>query len=134
KSKGLKIEKRKVKPEIRSFSRYCVLYFIFFTSLSFLYCSLRFSISSASFFILSTKRPYQGFMNWNSMGFPEKPTVIDVRRRKIPFIVYPAGTRYTSSERSLIKFSHSFGVAFFRRISKSYSLRHTSFLYPYVFC
>jgi hypothetical protein len=66
------------------------------------------------------------------MSFPEKPTGTVAPIRMIPFILYPPGTRYTSSERSFTRVSHSLRVAFFRRMSKSYSLKHTIFV-PFMF-
>jgi len=98
---------------------------IFFTFLSFLYCSLSLLISSASLLNLSAKKSKQGFVCRNIILFPEKPTGEVVPRRVTPFTLYPPGTRYASSEQYLIKFSHSWMVVFFRRISNSYPLKHT---------
>lgn len=99
-------------------------YLIFVTFLSFLYCSLSLFISSASFFNRSAKKPKQHFVYRNIISFPEKPTGEVVPRRMIPFTLYPPGTRYVSSVWFLIKLSHSWRVVFFKRISKSYSLKH----------
>lgn len=103
-------------------------YLILFTFLSFLYCSRSLFISSTSFFNRSAKKPRQHFVYRNIISFPEKPTGEVVPSRVIPFTLYPPGTRYVSSVLSLIKLSHSWRVVFFKRISKSYSLKHAIFV------
>lgn len=106
-------------------AHYVNSHLIFVTFLSFLYCSLSLLISSASLLNLSAKKPKQGFVCRNIISFPEKPTGEVVPRRVIPFTLYPPGTRYVSSEWSLMKLSHSWRVVFFRRMSKSYPFKHT---------